>query len=270
MHVRAHPLARKRTLPLTLSPSRRYVIFFSSPGHKGFPLLEVLTFLVGGPGILLLGGVAEYRWKWLAGNRQSTTETSLDNRFMTTVRPGSRRGRYVGVSNPARAQITISFRVIFAILLCSILPSFLRLRKLFANHLPNIGSFVTDIVCSSALRAMIPVGYVCFSSLGCIIDHGVKNTEISASCIQELSCNVGVALHLVGVCVFQPFLLRPFHTYTLQNVTQFELPLKEKCNLILLTISSAASMNLFAWRSFYGWDSDETMYVRAKRAQRRA
>ena len=154
----------------------------------------------------------------------------------------------------------LGFRVAFFCLLTRWLHYFLRLRKVFAKYIYNIPSFVTDVVCSGALRAMIPVGYVCFSSLGCIIDSGVNDTDIDEQCIQELCCNVGVALHLTGVCIYQPFMLRPFHKLTMTEVLQFKLPLEDKVTVILLALSSACSMSLFAWRTFDGWTKPGVMF----------
>jgi hypothetical protein len=206
-----------------------FCIFFSSPGYLNTPLFEIITYLVGGPVILILGGIAEVRWGW--------------------------------ESDPTEVTFVLAFRIVFSLMMLFSLGHFLRLRKVIAKYVPDIPVFVTNVVCGGAIRAMIPVAYVCFSSLGCIIEEGGADGVVDDSCVQEMCCNVGVALHLTGVCLYQPFMLRPFHNTTMQELLQFRLPLKDKVKVILLALSSSCSMSLFAWRSFDGWATPEHMFL---------
>jgi len=39
-----------------------YVVFFSAPEYSGTPWFEIVTFFLGGPVVIMLGGIAELRW----------------------------------------------------------------------------------------------------------------------------------------------------------------------------------------------------------------
>ena len=45
-----------------------YVILFSSPGNDGNPLLEIVVYIVGGPIVVLGGGIAEMMYIGAKGN----------------------------------------------------------------------------------------------------------------------------------------------------------------------------------------------------------
>ncbi len=217
-----------------------YVIFFNSPDRQGNPVLEICSYVFGGPLVLVLGGIAELRW---------TNLSTADNRVSVSV--------------------ILVFRLVLTLLTLRFLRPFLRIRQVFARSMKRRGllsRFVTEIVCGGALKATIPVVYICLSSLGCIIETyeigaASVNLELSSSCIQYLSCNVGVALHLVGVCIFQPFLLPPHSNFSVADVLTFRIHFRDKVNVVLVGISSALSMSLFAWRSHNTWLPDRTMYT---------
>ncbi|GMH61064.1 hypothetical protein TrST_g372 [Triparma strigata] len=210
-----------------------YVIFFSSPMDISYPWLEVLVFLVGGPLVLVGGGVAEIIHRTSA----QSLETIL---------------------------IIFSLRCFFALLLCYFLPTFMKLRTAIGGNVPDLQAFVTEVVFTGTLKALVPVSYVCFTSLGCIVttyeDSNRLDAEIDPSCFQELATSVGVALHLVGVCVYQPFLLNNYVDYGISDIIQFTLPMRDKVNLCLVSLSSGVSMCLFAYRNFDAWTGPGQMF----------
>ena len=124
----------------------------------------------------------------------------------------------------------------------------MKLRKAIGETVPDLQAFVTDVVFTGTLKALVPVSYVCFTSLGCIVtsyeNRQRLDKEIDVSCFQELATSVGVALHLVGVCVYQPFLLNNYVDYGISDIIQFTLPLRDKVNLCLVALSSGVSMCL--------------------------
>ena len=156
-------------------------------------------------------------------------------------------------------------RVLFTILLLLYMNRFLRLRKAIGETVPDLQSFVTDVIFTGTLKALVPVSYVCFTSLGCIVtsyeNHSYGDEEIDLACFQELATSVGVALHLVGVCTYQPFLLNNYVEYGISDIIQFTLPLRDKVSLSLITISSIVSMCLFAYRGFDSWRDGTQMFT---------
>ncbi|GMH55195.1 hypothetical protein TL16_g01843, partial [Triparma laevis f. inornata] len=211
-----------------------YVIFFSSPMDVSYPWLEVAVYLVGGPMVLIGGGIAE----------------------ITHVSKGT----------PMQTIWTIfALRCFFSCILIYFLPTFMKLRKAIGETVPDLQAFVTDVVFTGTLKALVPVSYVCFTSLGCIVtsyeNRQRLDKEIDVSCFQELATSVGVALHLVGVCVYQPFLLNKYVDYGISDIIQFTLPLRDKVNLCLVALSSGVSMCLFAYRNFDAWNGPHQMFI---------
>ena len=92
-------------------------------------------------------------------------------------------------------------------------------------------------------------------------NHSYGDEEIDEACFQELATSVGVALHLVGVCTYQPFLLNNYVEYGISDIIQFTMPLRDKVSLSLVTISSIVSMCLFAYRGFDSWRDGTQMFT---------
>jgi len=147
-----------------------FVIFFSSPENSSNPVLEITTYMLGGPLVLVLGGIAEMRW-----NLENVTGFEDD------------KGTW---ADPT--YFLLVGRLIFGFVLCAFLKLFLRLRLTIARTVPNIEGFVTETVFLGTLKALVPVSYVCFTSLSCIVttyasnDHSSLESKIDSECFQTL------------------------------------------------------------------------------------
>jgi hypothetical protein len=93
-----------------------YVLVFSSPGNNANPVTEVAAYVIGGPVVLVLGGIAELRWN-------TSNVTGFEDAEGSWLDP---------------TYILFTFRMLFCFLLLAFLRVLMRLRIAIAKTCPNL------------------------------------------------------------------------------------------------------------------------------------
>ena len=210
-----------------------FVVFFSQPSLSSSTKLEVTSYVIGGPVSSLIGVLADFRWWYVTNVTTQNGDSAFkwDGPFAFTV-----------------------MRFIFTVGMFWFTKLLLKFRRLIAENIWDIDRFVVQTICGSALTAFVPVAYICMTSLGCVIsayeDNNYENVIIPPLCMQQLVCNVGVALHLVGFGIFNVFLLKEFIDFDMDQILAFSVPRHVKIDFGFLSISTALSVTLFSFRTF--------------------
>ena len=228
-----------------------FVVMFSQPSLNGSTWLELTAYLLGGPISNLLGCLADIRWSYAYG--ENGLAESGPSRFG--------RASFANFG----PLVFVVLRFIFTVLLLGFTKLLLRFRLLIAENVRDVDKFVVYAVCGSAISAFAPASYICLTSLGCVIStyelNNYTDIIVSPLCMQQLTCNVGVATHICGVAMLNIFFISEFVDYGMEDIIAFTIPRHVKIDFLLLTIATFFSLTLYSWKFFVPNDDFKTQML---------